>query len=155
MLGAGAVTSLARLMPWHLYFGFRAENRIHKTYRKLIMKVLPSPGPGLLASSRSEPEKLFEYIAEAREYIPEISESRKTALLQSGMAELIVQAALLNITEHFVSFGRFLKVLFSLLITRISIWVKLQGKFSVSFFNLVVACGFGHAKYFVIITLCH
>src|SRR5271157_1016468 len=119
-------------MPGYLYFGFRAENRIHKTYVKLVMKVLSSPNSGLPASSRAEPEKLLEYIAEAREYISEISKSGKTGLLQSGMAELIVQAAFLNITEHFVSFGRFLKLLFSLLVTRISIRVKLQGKFSVS-----------------------
>jgi hypothetical protein len=142
-------------MPWDLYFGLRAEDRIHEAYGKLVMKVLPSPSSRLLSSPGPEPEKLLEYIAEAGEYVTKIAESGKACLLQSGVAELIVQAAFLNITEHFVGFSRFFELFFSLLVTGVSIGMKLQGEFSVSFFYLVVAGGLGHTKDFVIITLCH
>jgi len=149
------MTLIAHLMPGNLYFGFRAKDRVHKFNSEIVMEVCASARPGLLSTPSAEPEELLKYVAETRKYVAEIPESGKAGLLKPGMAELIIQAALLHIAEYFVRLSRLFEPLLSLFVTRISIRVVLQGEFSIGLFDLVVGCRLGHTKDLVIIAFGH
>ena len=73
----------------------------------------------------------------------------------AGMAEAIVQAALLRVGEDGVRLGGFLELVFGGLVPRIAIRVVLHRQLAVGALDLVVVRRPGNPENFVIITLAH
>ena len=68
------------------------------------------------------------------------------------MTELVVVAALVFITQHFIGFVDFFELFFRFLVPRVAVGVVFHRQLAESLFNFISAGVFVDAQHFVIIT---
>ena len=68
---------------------------------------------------------------------------------------MVILLSLLRVVEHLVSLGSLLKLLLSLLVARVAVWVILDSYLAIGFLYLVFRCLLVYAQHLVIVSLSH
>src|SRR5262249_4375510 len=155
LCGARPLAGRARLLARNLDRGLGAGRGLLERDLEVVAEI----GPALrAAAATASAEEIAEAedVAEAAEDVLEADEdarieSRAAAARDAGVAESIVEAALLAIGEHRVRFGRFLERLLGLVVARVAVGVVLQRELAIGALDLLVRRRALDAEDFVVI----
>jgi hypothetical protein len=127
-------------MTAHRNLSFSAEDRFLKFERHIFTQIgaaLCPPAPATsLPKNVAHAEQVAENLAEILEAHTCSVEAAASAA-NPGMAEAIIERALLAIAEHGIGFAGLFELFFSIGVVRIAIRVKLQGKLPVGALDLL------------------
>src|SRR5262249_38045302 len=94
-----------------------------------------------------------EDVAEGLEDLLKAPEAaRLSALAHAGVAELVVDLALLGVAEDFVRLGRLLEALLGLRVVLVAVGMELEGELAIRLLDLVLRGGARDAEDFVVVT---
>jgi hypothetical protein len=132
-----ALTRFAVFTGGYLYFLLGSKNSFGEVEAKIIEEICSWSGRiSRVSPAGSKTKKILEYVTKGRKDIFETTKPSESRTLQPRVAELVVEVALLRVPQDFISLSRLFKLLFSLFITRITIWVKLESELAISLFYL-------------------
>lgn len=152
-----SLARLTRLETPNAYFLFRPENGFLEIDSQVITQIVPAhlPRRSLL------PAHVEHFAKQIAEDVPQVyrpRESAKTAgasAAHARMAKPVVCRSLVRIAQHLVGLACFLELLFGCVITRISIGMVLQRKFSICALKLLLARTPRYSKHLVVVSFAH
>jgi hypothetical protein len=115
--------------------GLGAPRRFLEADLEVVPQIRPALGPAAAAAAEAETEHVAEdvaKVAELGEHARIESGARARRGADAGMAEPVVQAALLGIGEHGVRFSRGFELFFGLRIARIAIRMMLHRQLAIA-----------------------
>jgi hypothetical protein len=81
---------------WYLYFLFGSKNRLSEAYAHIVKEISARAGSSpVTAPTVTKAEEVLKYVSESRKDVFEAAKTSKSSALQSFVAELVIDVALL------------------------------------------------------------
>src|SRR5207249_2595942 len=119
-------------------------------------EIVPAPHAAAAAACPAGAEEVAEQVADDVLEVAAEVEARapRRALLEGGVSEAVVEAPPLRVGEHLVGLRDLLEALLGLVVVLgIAVGMVPEGELAVSFLDVVLARGAGHAEDLVVVAL--
>jgi len=142
-------------MQWNFDLDFLTEDRVHEIDFQVVPNIHASTHTAGSGASRPHAEEFFEDVAERREDVVEIPESREARLLEARVSKAVIKLAFVRVAQYFVRFGCFFKPLFRLFVAGIAIGMELQRLLAVCLLDFVLGGPAVDPKHLIKVSLGH